>query len=109
MGSRLDEDGPDATTICKFRARLIANGRAGDAFVRTLLWAREHKVLGRKIDELADATAVLGAGAVQNTLTLLRKARRKLARSLRGSCGACGVGGGVRNGRGAPSAGGPPA
>lgn len=84
LGLRLDEDGPDATTICKFRARLIATGRAGAAFMQTLLWAREHKVLGRKIDELADATAVLGAGAVQNTLTRLRKARRKVARSRRG-------------------------
>lgn len=83
LGLRLDEDGPDATTICRFRARLIANGQAGAAFVGTLRWARQHKVLGRKIDELTDATAVLGAGAVQDTFTLIRKARRQLARSLR--------------------------
>ena len=83
LGLRLDEDGPDETTICRFRARLIANEEQGAAFFRILRWAREHKVLPQKIDELADATAVWGAGAVQDTLTLLRKARRKLARSLR--------------------------
>jgi IS5 family transposase len=83
LGLRLDEDGPDETTICRFRARLIANDQAGAAFLGTLRWARQHKVLGRYIDELTDATAVWGAGAVQDTFTLIRKARRKLARSLR--------------------------
>jgi IS5 family transposase len=84
LGLRLDEDGPDESTICRFRARLIANQQAGAAFLQTLRWARAHRVLGRQVDELVDATAVFGAGAVQDTLTLIRKARRKLARSLRG-------------------------
>lgn len=83
LGLGLNEDGPDETTICRFRARLIANAEQGAAFFGILRWAREHKILGSKIDELADATSVWGAGAVQDTLTLLRKARRKLARSLR--------------------------
>ena len=83
LGLGIAERGPDATTICRFRARLIANRRAGAAFIQTVRWARERNVLGRKVDELVDSTAVLGAGAVQNTLTLIRKARRKLAESLR--------------------------
>lgn len=83
LGLRFDEEGPDATTLCRFRARLIVNDQAGAAFVRTLRWAREQKVLGRNIDELVDSTSVFGAGAVQDTLTLLRKARRKLAWSMR--------------------------
>ena len=83
LGLRVDQDGPDESTICRFRARLIANGQAGAAFLQTLRWAREHKVLAGKVDELVDSTAVFGAGAVQDTLTLIRKARRKLARSLR--------------------------
>ena len=83
LGLGVNESGPDRTTICRFRGRLIANEQAGAAFMRTLRWAREHRVLGRNVDELVDATAVFGAGAVQDTLTLIRKARRKLARSLR--------------------------
>lgn len=82
LGLRVDEEGPDATTMCRFRHRLIANEQAGAAFRRSLQWAREHKVLAAKIDELVDSTAVFGAGAVQDTLTLIRKARRKLARSV---------------------------
>lgn len=81
----LHEGGPDATTICRFRARLIANEKAGAAFMATVRWARQNKVLGAEVDELVDSTAVLGAGALQDTITLIRKARRKLARSLMGS------------------------
>ncbi len=40
-------------------------------------------MLGRNVDELVDSTAVFGAGAAQDTLALLRKARRKLAQSVR--------------------------
>lgn len=82
LGLGVQEGGPDATTICRFRARLIANEQCGAAFIRTLRWARERKVLGREVDELVDSTSVFGAGAVQDTLTLLRKARRQLARRL---------------------------
>jgi hypothetical protein len=46
-------------------------------------WARQRKVVGWNVDELTDATAVWGAGAMQGSSTLIRKARRKLARSLR--------------------------
>lgn len=84
LGLRRDEDGPDATTLCRFRARLIANGQAGAAFVRILRWAREQRVLGRELDEVVDSTAVFGAGPVQDTFTLIRKARRKSARGLLG-------------------------
>ena len=83
LGLGIHEGGPDATTICRFRARLIANEQSGAAFIRTLRWAREQKVLGREVDELVDSTSVFGAGAVQDTLTLLRKARRQLAGRLR--------------------------
>ena len=83
LGLGIQEDGPDATTICRFRARLIAHEQSGAAFMQTLRWARKHHVLGRKIDELVDSSSVFGAGAVQDTLTMLRRARRQLARRLR--------------------------
>lgn len=40
-------------------------------------------MLGRKSDELGDSSSVFGAGAVQDMLTMLRRARRQLARRLR--------------------------
>lgn len=83
LGLEMNEEGPDKTTICRFRSRLIANAQAGDIFFAILRWARANKVLPAKIDELVDATAVHGAGAVQDTLTLIRKATRKLAQRLR--------------------------
>ena len=82
LGLGIQDGGPDATTMCRFRARLIANDRAGAAFLRTLQWARAHKVLSREVGELVDSSAVFGAGAVQDTLTMLRKARRQVARRL---------------------------
>lgn len=82
LGLGVQDEGPDATTICRFRGRLIANRQAGAAFLQTLRWARNHGVLGREVDELVDSSAVFGAGAVQDTLTMLRKARRQLARHL---------------------------
>jgi IS5 family transposase len=82
LGLEMNEQGPDKTTICRFRSRLIANEQAGSVFFAILRWAREHKVLAAKIDEIVDATSVHGAGAVQDTMTLIRKATRKLAHRL---------------------------
>lgn len=82
LGLRLNEDGPDKTTLCRFRARLLLHRRAGEAFFQVLRWAREHGVLAAQIEEVVDSTAVHGAGAVQDTLTLIRKAIRKVARSV---------------------------
>ena len=82
LGLRLNEDGPDKTTLCRFRARLLVHQRAGEAFFQVLRWAREHGVLADQIEEVVDSTAVHGAGAVQDTLTLMRKAIRKVARSV---------------------------
>jgi IS5 family transposase len=83
LGLGMTDDGPDYSTLSRFRSRLIANQQAGAVFLSILRWAREQGVLRAKIDELVDATAVHGAGAVQDTLTLIRKATRKLARRLR--------------------------
>ncbi len=82
LGLGMTEDGPDYTTLSRFRSRLIANQQAGAVFLSILRWAREQEVLPVKIDELADSTSVHGAGAVQDTLTLIRKATRKLAQRL---------------------------
>lgn len=79
----VNESGPDATTLARFRARLIANEAAGRAFYRILRWAQEAGWLPRQIDEIVDSSAVLGAGAVQDTFTLIRKATRRLATLVR--------------------------
>jgi transposase len=82
LGLGMTEDGPDYTTLSRFRSRLIANEKAGEVFFSILRWARAQGVLPAKIDELADSTAIHGAGAVQDTMTLIRKATRKLAHRL---------------------------
>src|SRR5579875_2022623 len=58
LGLGMTEDGPDYTTLSRFRSRLIANQQAGEVFFSILRWARDHKVLPTKIDELADSTSV---------------------------------------------------
>ena len=70
-------------TGCRFRARLIANRQSGAAFEEMLRWARAHKMLGRQVGELVDALLLFDGEAVQNPLTVIQKARRKLAESLR--------------------------
>jgi IS5 family transposase len=82
LGLRLNEDGPDKTTLCRFRARLLLHQRAGEAFFQVLRWARAQGVLADQVEEVVDSTAVHGAGAVQDTLTLIRKAIRKVARTV---------------------------
>lgn len=79
LGCGVREDARDATTICRFRARPIANEQAGSAFLCTRRWARERGAVGDEVEELVESTAVFGAGAV-----FLRKARRQLARRLIG-------------------------
>lgn len=83
LGLHVTEDGPDKTTLSRFRSRLIANQQADTAFKQIVRRARQQRLVDDKIAEIVDSTAVYGAGAVQDTWTLIRKAVRALARSVR--------------------------
>lgn len=84
LGLGLQDKGPDATTLCTFRARLLDHEAGRAALVASLKWAKEQGWIKGEIQEIVDSLATVGAGAQQDTFTLIRKALRELARSLRG-------------------------
>jgi hypothetical protein len=74
----LDFAGFDPTNLVHFRARLVEHGQERYAFDRLIAVGRAAGFLPDKVPLLVDTTAVGGAGAVQDTYTLLRKGVRKL-------------------------------
>jgi hypothetical protein len=77
----LDYPGFDPSCLTYFRKRLIANGQERYAFNRFLAVGREAGFLPDLVTLLTDTTHVKGAGAVQDTYTLLRKGLRKLLKA----------------------------
>lgn len=78
----LDAAGFDPSSLSVFRKRLLENGQERYAFDRFLQVGREAGFITDRVTLLTDTTPVKGAGAVQNTYTLLRKAVRKLLKAL---------------------------
>lgn len=78
----LDYAGFDPSSLSVFRKRLIENGRERYAFDRLVEVGREAGFIPDKVTLLTDTTWVKGAGAVQDTYTLLRKGMRKLLKAL---------------------------
>jgi transposase len=78
----LDYAGFDPSSLSYFRKRLAENGQERYAFDRFLAVARAAGFLPDRVTLLADTTWVKGAGAVQDTFTLLRKSIRQLLRTL---------------------------
>jgi len=75
---RLDFPGFDPTNLVHFRGRLVEHGQERYAFDRLIAVGRAAGFLPDKVTLLVDTTAVGGAGAVQDSYTLLRKGVRKL-------------------------------
>jgi len=78
----LDYDGFDASSLSVFRARLVKHNQERYAFDRLLSIAREEGFLADKVTLLSDTTNAKGAGAIQDTYTLLRKGIRKLLKTM---------------------------
>jgi transposase len=76
----LDYAGFDRSSLCNFRKRLLENGKERYAFDRFVAVGREAGFIPDRVTLLTDTTNVKGAGAVQDTYTLLRKGIRKLLR-----------------------------
>jgi hypothetical protein len=74
----LDFAGFDPTNLVHFRQRLVEHGQERYAFERFIAVGRAAGFLPDKVSLLVDTTPVGGAGAVQDTYTLLRKGIRKL-------------------------------
>jgi len=78
----LDFPGVDPSSLSVYRKRLIENGQERYAFDRFVEVGRAAGFIPDKVTLLTDTTWVKGAGAVQDTYTLLRKGVRKLLRAL---------------------------
>lgn len=83
LGTNLDEAGFDYCTLSFFRTRLLLKGSFQSAFYAVLNAAAERGLIPKgKIQLIIDSTHVLGAGAVQDTYTLIRLSIRGLIRLL---------------------------
>ena len=78
----LDYAGFDPSSLSIFRGRLVEHGKERYAFDRFIQVGREAGFIADKVTLLTDTTSAKGAGAVQNTYTLLRKGMRKLLRAM---------------------------
>ena len=78
----LDYGGFNASSLSVFRGRMVKHGEERYAFDRFIQVGREAGFIADKVTLLTDTTSVKGAGAVQNTYTLLRKGMRKLLRAM---------------------------
>lgn len=83
LGLGIDEVGFDATSLCRFRARLVLNEKERLFFEKTVKAAKEYGLISAEVAEVIDSTPVLGAGAVQDTYNLLRSAIRKMLKVAR--------------------------
>jgi transposase len=77
----LDYAGFDPSSLTYFRRRLVENGRERYAFDRLVTVGRAAGFIPDTVTLLIDATPAKGAGAVQDTYTLLRKGVRKLLKA----------------------------
>lgn len=82
LGLSLDFPGFDSTTLVVFRKRLLKNGEERYAFDRFLKIAREAGFLPDRLRQLIDSSSMEGAGATQDTYTLLRKGIRRLLKAM---------------------------
>lgn len=82
LGLPLDYGGFDPSSLVVFRKRLLDHGQERYAFDRFLRVAREAGFLPEKLRQLVDSSPQKGAGAVQDTYTLLRKGIRKLLKAM---------------------------
>ena len=78
----LDYAGFVPSSLSIFRSRVLKHGKERYAFDRFIQVGREAGFIADKVTLLTDTTPAKGAGAVQDTYTLLRKGVRKLLKAL---------------------------
>lgn len=77
----LDFVPPHSSSLSVFRGRLVKHGRERYAFNRIIEVGRTAGFLPDKITMLIDTMAQRGAGAVQDTFTLIRKGIRRVLKA----------------------------
>ena len=78
----LDFPGFDPSSLTNFRDRLRQHGQERYAFDRMVEVSREAGLLPPKLQALIDSTHTLGAGATEDTYTLVRHGLRKVLRAM---------------------------
>jgi transposase len=79
----IDHPGFYSTSLVKFRARLLLHGKERVVFERSLELASELGLLEGDIEQIVDSTPMLGAAAIQDTVTLVRAGVRKLVEAVK--------------------------
>ena len=82
LGLSLDYAGFHPTSLVVFRRNLLKHGKERYAFDRFLKVAREAGFLPDRVRQLQDSSPMKGAGATQDTYTLLRKGIRRLLKTM---------------------------
>ena len=82
LGIGLEDEGFDATVLCRFRRKLLERGLERALFERLVGAAWEVGLITKDATQLLDSSHVLGAAGARDTYTLIRGAVRKLLRSL---------------------------
>ncbi len=80
LNLRLDFEPPHPSSLSVYRSRLLEYGQERYAFNRLVQVGRAAGFLPDKVTLLIDTTPQHGAGAVQDTYTLIRKGIRKVLR-----------------------------
>jgi transposase len=78
LGLPVDHPGFHATSLVRFRARLLLCDKELVAFERSVELAGELGLVSGGTEQILDSTPMLGAAAVQDTVTLVRAGVRKL-------------------------------
>ena len=82
LGMGLEDEGFDATVLCRFRRKLLDRALERSLFERLVGVAREVGLITKDATQLLDSSHILGAAGARDTYTLIRGAVRKLVRSL---------------------------
>ena len=83
LGLPVDHPGFHPTSLVRFRARLLLHGKERLVFERSLELATELGLISGRAEQILDSTPMLGAAAVQDTVTLVRSGVRKLLDALK--------------------------
>jgi hypothetical protein len=78
LGLSVDHEGWHATSLTKFRARLLLHKLERVALERTLQLAEELGLVEGPVEQILDSTPMLGAAATQDTVRLVRHGVKKL-------------------------------
>lgn len=82
LGMGLEDEGFDATVLCRFRRKLLDRGLERALFERLVNAAREAGLLTKSAAQLLDSGHILGAAGARDTYALIRGGIRKLLRAL---------------------------